>query len=54
MVFKEIDVLYEDNGVYICALPDENHKAYVSETKLSLYDMVIVSGTDLYVGKVLS
>lgn len=54
VVFKRIDVLYEDNGVYICALPDEDHKAYVSETKLSLYDMVIVSGTDLYVGKVLS
>lgn len=54
VVFKEINVLYEDNGIYICALPDKDHKSYVSETKLSLYDMIIVSGTDLYVGKVLS
>lgn len=54
VVFKQIDVLYEDNGIYICALPDEDRKSYVSEAKLSLYDMIIVSGTDLYVGKVLS
>lgn len=54
VMFKKVDILYDDNGTYICALPDEEHKSYVSETMLSLYDMVIVSGTDLYVGKVLS
>ncbi len=54
VVFKKITVLHDDNGTYICALPDENNKSYVSADKLSLYDLVIVSGTDLYVGKVLS
>ncbi len=54
VVFKTVEILYDDNGSYICALPDEKNKAFISKTKLSLYDMVIVSGTDLYVGKVLS
>ena len=54
VVFKKITVLHDDNGTYICALPDENNKAYVSADRLSLYDLVIVSGTDIYVGKVLS
>lgn len=54
VIFKKIDILYDDNGTYLCALPNEDNKAYVSATELSLYDMIIVSGTDLYVGKVLS
>lgn len=54
VIFKKIDILYDDNGTYLCALPDEDNKAFVSATELSLYDMIIVSGTDLYVGKVLS
>ena len=54
VVFKKITVLHDDNGAYICAFPDANNKAYVSGDKLSLYDLVIVSGTDIYVGKVLS
>lgn len=54
VIFKKIEILYDDNGTYLCALPDEGNKAYVSQSELSLYDMIIVSGTDLYVGKVLS
>ncbi|MBO5402019.1 MAG: hypothetical protein J6A85_02470 [Clostridia bacterium] len=54
VIFKKIEVLYDDNGTYLCALPDKDNKAYVSASQLSLYDMIIVSGTDLYVGKVLS
>ncbi|HAN21525.1 MAG: hypothetical protein A2Y15_00640 [Clostridiales bacterium GWF2_36_10] len=59
IIFKKATILYEENGYYICKLPiDPNYplrknKAYVSRTDLSLYDAVIYSGRNLYVGKVL-
>lgn len=54
VIFKKIEVLHEENGTYICAFPDEKNLSYVSPTEISLYDLIIVSGTDLYEGKVLS
>lgn len=59
IVFKKTEVLFEENGYYICTLPVDpaypNRKniAYVSKTQLSLYDTVISSGRDIYEGKVL-
>ncbi len=53
VVFKKVRILYEDGGSYICALPDDSDKCHISQSELSLYDLVIVSGTDIYVGKVL-
>lgn len=59
VVFKKTEVLFEENGYYICALPVDpayptrKNIAYVSKTQLSLYDTVISSGRDIYEGKVL-
>lgn len=59
VIFKKANVLYEENGYYICALPkdpnypDRKDKEYISKTELSLYDSVISLGKNLYEGKIL-
>lgn len=59
VIFKKAEVLFEENGYYICALPVDpayptrKNIAYVSKKQLSLYDTVIYSGRDIYEGKVL-
>lgn len=45
--FREISILSEQNGMYLC------DPEFVGEGRLALYDSVIVSGKDLYDGKVL-
>jgi len=56
VAFKTVDVLIRQGSYYICALPtDPNYpsrqeKSYVSSTQLSLYDIVITSGTGVYEG----
>ena len=51
--FKTVEIIYEDRGYYVVALPNKDNKAYVSPTALSLYDAVITEGKELYDGKVL-
>lgn len=59
VVFKRADILYRNEEFAICEVPydsvreNRDNKAYISDTYLSLYDTVILSGTNLYVGKVL-
>jgi hypothetical protein len=59
VIFKKAQVLFEENGYYICALPvdpaypSRKNIAFLSKTNLSLYDTVIYSGRDIYEGKVL-
>ncbi|MBE6678091.1 MAG: hypothetical protein E7597_04785 [Ruminococcaceae bacterium] len=53
VVFKTTEILRESGGFYLVALPDENRHTARSATKLSLHDTVILSGKNLYVGKVL-
>lgn len=59
VVFKKADVLYRNEEFAICQVPydsvrgNRTNKAYISDTYLSLYDTVILSASDLYVGKVL-
>ena len=59
VVFKKADVIYRNEEFAICNVPynsiteNRKDKAYVSDTYLSLYDTVILSGKNLYVGKVL-
>jgi len=51
--FRYIDVIGEFDGYYLVAPRDiENDPEYY--TKLGLYDNVIVSGKDLFVGKMIS
>lgn len=45
--FREIAIVGEQNGIYYC------DPSYAGEGRLRLYDSVIVSGKDLYDGKVL-
>ncbi|MEG1743539.1 MAG: HlyD family efflux transporter periplasmic adaptor subunit, partial [Clostridia bacterium] len=54
VVYKQATVLYQENGYYICALPDKNNLSYVDKNKLSLYDAIVVSGKNIFVGKILS
>lgn len=51
--FRKVEILFERRGSFICKLQDEENKAFVSQTHLSLYDMVIVGGKNMYHGKVL-
>lgn len=59
VVFKKAEVLYRNDEFTICRVPynaitdSRNDRAYTSPEYLSLYDIVILSGTDLYVGKFL-
>lgn len=53
VLFKRIDILLELDGYYIVAEQDiENDPDYSS--KLALYDQIIISGKNLYVGKMIS
>ena len=59
VVFKKAEVLYRDEEMAVCRIPynsirdTEEDRGYISEEYLSLYDTVILSSGDLYVGKVL-
>lgn len=59
VVFKKADILYRTEEYIICNVPynsikeNREDKAYISDEYISLYDTVITSGEDLYVGKVL-
>ncbi len=50
--FKTTEVLYEENGYCFCKPPYPEKIDRVSKSALSLYDPVIVSGRDLYEGKI--
>ena len=52
--FKETKVLYEDEGMYICEMPMLDGRPTVLKGQLSLYDAVVVSGRNLYEGKILN
>lgn len=52
--FKQVNILYEQAGNYVCELPDKNNIDFVDDTKLSLYDIIIVEGNQIYEGRVLS
>lgn len=60
VVFKEAVIIYEYGGYVICRIPtnpnypSRHDVAYNSKVYLSLHDAVIVSGTDIYDGKVLT
>ena len=55
---KEADILYQTDDYAICQIPmsettkKRDNKALISQRYLSLYDTVILSARDLYVGKV--
>ena len=59
VVFKEAEILYQTDDYAICQIPmsestgKRNNRALISATQLSLYDTVILSASDLYVGKVI-
>lgn len=59
VVFKKVEILYRDEEMAVCRIPynsirdTEDDRAFVSAEYLSLYDTVILSADDLYVGKVL-
>ena len=53
VLFRKVEILYERRGSFICKLTDTADKAAVSKTDLSLYDMVIIGGKNMYDGKVL-
>ncbi|MDD4474180.1 MAG: HlyD family efflux transporter periplasmic adaptor subunit [Eubacteriales bacterium] len=53
VLFRKVEILYERRGSFICKLPDDKDKAAVSKTDLSLYDMIIIGGKNIYDGKVL-
>lgn len=59
VVFKKADILYRNEEFAVCNVPynsvkeNRDDKAYISDEYISLYDTVITSGEDLYVGKVL-
>ncbi|MBR6594674.1 MAG: hypothetical protein IKK83_05785 [Clostridia bacterium] len=51
--FKTAKVIRESGGFYLIELPDSSNKTVRSATRLSLHDLVILNGKNLYVGKVL-
>jgi len=59
VVFKKADILYRNEEFVVCNVPfnsiknNRDDKAFISAEYISLYDTVITSGEDLYVGKVL-
>lgn len=50
--FKKIDIAYSDSQYSVCVTPKNENGAYL-DGYVSLYDEVIVEGTDLYDGKIL-
>ncbi len=53
VMFKTVDIICEVDGFYLCQLPDPKNRTYRSFEKLSLNDVVIIGGKDIYEGKVL-
>ncbi len=51
--FKTFNRIMEKNGYVLCSVPDSTNISLYSETKLSLFDSVIVEGTNLYHNKVI-
>lgn len=51
--FKTFDRIMEKNGYILCSVPDSTNISTYSNTKLSLFDAVIVKGTNLYHNKVI-
>lgn len=54
IIFKTINILYEQANYYICAVPDGGNITAISDTQLSLYDLIITEGKQIYEGRVLS
>ncbi len=54
VIYKTTEPLYEENGYYICALPDKNKIDARSNEKLSLHDVIITAGKGIEVGKIVS
>lgn len=52
--FKETTVMYKEKGYCYCKLPVPSEIDLQSATELSLYDPVIVSGKDIYEGKIVN
>ncbi len=53
VVFKTVDIICESDGFYLVSLPDPTDRTRRDAEKLSLNDVVILDGKDLYEGKVL-
>lgn len=53
VVFKTAKVIKENGGFYLVELPNPDDPSVRSSKQLSLHDQVILSGKNLYVGKVL-
>ncbi len=59
VIFKKAEVLYRDEEMAVCRIPYNSirdtyeDRTFISQEYLSLYDTVILSAGDLYVGKVL-
>lgn len=59
VTFKQAEILYQTDDYAICEVPKNastgkrTNRAEISPTQLSLYDTVILSASDLYVGKVI-
>lgn len=54
VIFKTAEPLYEDNGYYICALPDRTKPDTRDAKKLSLHDVVVTTSKGIEVGKIVS
>lgn len=54
VIFKTAEPIYEENGYYICALPDKDKIDAQSAEKLSLHDVIITAGKGIEVGKIVS
>ena len=53
LTFKEVDILYAINDIYICN-SSKNSKEYLTGETVELYDKVVVEGYDLYNGKIVN
>lgn len=53
IIFKTTEIIRESGGFYLVALPDKSSHTIRSATKLSIHDIVIISGKNLYEGKVI-
>lgn len=52
--FKTTEVMYKEKGYCYCRLPDEKNVDAQSADELSLYDPIVVSGKDIYEGKIVN
>ena len=51
--FKTFTKIMEKNGYILCSVPDSTNISAWDSNKVSLFDAVIVEGTNLYHGKVI-